>query len=222
MDKNGISKQSVADRVAASVMQSLRNGEIVPGQRLIETETAQKLGSSRPAVREAFARLAAEGVVSLERNRGVTIRKLSPDEVQDIFQVRANLEGLAARLACAAPDSVKADIERRHQAVIAAAEQGDAASYVELNVAFHEAIVDAAGNRVLADSLRRLGNTIAGLQFRRALTRSTMLVSAREHGRIVKAIRSGNGSQAEAEAIAHVDASFALLSQTFLRDEGGR
>jgi DNA-binding GntR family transcriptional regulator len=218
MEKNGISKLSVADRVAASVMQSLRNGEIVPGQRLIETETAQKLGSSRPAVREAFARLAAEGVVSLERNRGVTIRKLSPDEVRDIFQVRANLEGLAARLACGAPDKVKADIERRHQAVMAAAEQGDAASYIELNVAFHEAIVEAAGNAVLVDSLRRLGNTIAGLQFRRALTRSTMLVSAREHGRIVKAIRSGNGPVAEAEGIAHVDASLDLLAQTFLRE----
>ena len=78
-------KASVADRVAASVLQSLRDGDVVPGQRLVETETAQRTGSSRPAVREAFARLAAEGVVEFARNRGVTIRKLSPDEVRDML-----------------------------------------------------------------------------------------------------------------------------------------
>ncbi len=211
-------KASVADRVAASVLQSLRDGDVVPGQRLVETETAQRTGSSRPAVREAFARLAAEGVVEFARNRGVTIRKLSPDEVRDIFQVRANLEGLAARLAVSASDKMIARIEKLHHIVVAAAEQGDSSAYVEANVAFHEAIVEAGGNGVLADALRRLGNTIAGLQFRRALTRTTMLASAREHGRIVKAIRARNAAAAQAQAIAHVEASLALLEQSFRRE----
>jgi DNA-binding GntR family transcriptional regulator len=208
--------QSVVERVAGQVLRALRNGEVVPGQRLVETETAQQLGISRPAVREAFAKLAADGVLSLQRNRGVTVRKLSLQEVREIFQVRANLEGLAARLAAAAPDEKLKVIEKVHHAIQSAADEGDSATYVALNEKFHEVILQAAGNEVLRESLQRLGNTIAGVQFRRALTRASMLVSAREHGRIVKALKAHNSISAEAAAIAHVEASLALLETAVL------
>lgn len=216
--KANMDEVSVADRVAAAVLRSVRNGAMAPGQRLVESEMAQQLGVSRPAVREAIAKLASEGVVNVARNRGATVHKLTLSEVRDIFQVRANLEGLAARLAAAAPARAIARIEKMHHIVVAAAEAGDSAAYVEGNLAFHEAIVEAGGNRVLADALRRLGNTIAGVQFRRALSRATMLASAREHERIVKAIRAGQTGKAETHAIAHVEASLALLEQVMPRE----
>lgn len=78
---------------------ALRTGRYKPGERLISEEIAAEIGMSRMPVREAFRRLAADGLVTLRPNRGCVVAGLSFDELYETFEIRSVLEGLAVRLA---------------------------------------------------------------------------------------------------------------------------
>jgi DNA-binding GntR family transcriptional regulator len=72
------------------------SGELSPGERLVEEELAERLGSSRGAVREAILRLGQDGLVLRERNRGARVRRFTLGEAVEILEARAALESLAA------------------------------------------------------------------------------------------------------------------------------
>lgn len=82
-----------------TVRQWILDGECRPGQRLIEEDVAQRIGVSRTSVRDCFRRLAADGLVRTESSRGTFVLELGSAEVDEIFQLRAMLEGHAASLA---------------------------------------------------------------------------------------------------------------------------
>ncbi len=83
------------------LQQALRRGRYKPGDRLIPEEIAAEIGMSRMPVREAFRRLAADGLVTLRPNRGCVVAGLTLDEIYETFEIRSVLEGLAVRLATA-------------------------------------------------------------------------------------------------------------------------
>jgi len=87
------------DEAYAHILGCLRSGRYRAGQRLIAETIAAELGSSRMPVREALNRLAAEGLVTLRANRGVTVNAPNVKEMREVFEMRAVLEGLAVRLA---------------------------------------------------------------------------------------------------------------------------
>ncbi|MDQ2187521.1 GntR family transcriptional regulator [Alcaligenaceae bacterium A4P071] len=78
---------------------AIRTGVYPPGFRLIPEDIAASIGTSRMPVREAFRRLASEGLVTIRPNRGAMVTGLSLDEMQEVFEMRAALEGMAVRLA---------------------------------------------------------------------------------------------------------------------------
>ena len=80
------------------------SGELLPGERLLEEELSARLGIGRAAVRTALIRLEHDGLVARERNRGATVRRVSEQEAVEILEVRAALEGLAARHAAVKSD----------------------------------------------------------------------------------------------------------------------
>ena len=94
------------DYVCVCIRQGVVDGRFVPGQRLIARDLTEEIGISRGAVREAFRRLAAEGMVDLIPNRGASVRRLSRRQVEDLFQIRECVEGLAAGLAATAVAAV--------------------------------------------------------------------------------------------------------------------
>lgn len=83
-------------------------GEFRPGERLVEQKIAERYDLSRTPIREAIRRLDAEGLVSSERNRGAIVREVGPDEIHDLYELRARLESYAAELAAerSTPDEV--------------------------------------------------------------------------------------------------------------------
>ena len=81
------------------IVQGLYKGGYVPGQRLVEADLTARWNVSRGTVREALNRLSAEGIVTLSRHRGATIRVLDPIEMRDILDVLELMIGMAARLA---------------------------------------------------------------------------------------------------------------------------
>lgn len=87
------------DEAYAHILAALRSGRYRTGERLIAETIATEIGTSRMPVREALRRLAAEGLVTLRANRGATVNAPDTKEMQEVFEMRAVLEGLAVRLA---------------------------------------------------------------------------------------------------------------------------
>lgn len=204
---------STVEKVAAAITQAVRDGRLAPGQRLTEADFAAGLGVSRSSVREAFRRLTADGLLAFEPHRGVTVRKLSRREVDNLFAVRGALEALAIGLAFpalrAAPErllALQADMDR-------AVEANDMTGFSRANGLFHAAFAEAADNALLAQTLSRLSNSIYWLQFRMLVDRRQVFDSHAQHRATVAAVIAGDLAAAEAAMREHVEASRRLVQQ---------
>lgn len=127
------------------------SGEIQVGQRLRQEEIARKLGVSRLPAREALNRLATEGLVELKPRRGFFVVSLNPDEIEDIFDVRALLEHRAGQLATERCTSADADAIDR---IVHAIDEilGDRIEYdrwAELNLQFHKRLYQSCSRKHL-------------------------------------------------------------------------
>src|SRR6202521_777813 len=134
-------------------------GDLAAGAKLNEAAVAELLGVSRGPVREAFRALEESGLVRLEKNRGVFVRQISIEEADQIYEVRAALdEWVGRRLAQTASadqlKELKAIVERMDRA----AAKNDLDTYYALNLAFHDRLVEYAGNAKLLAVYRRLVN----------------------------------------------------------------
>jgi len=198
---------SMVEDVVEQILHAIARGIYAPGQRLIELDFTHRLAVSRGVVREAFQRLASDGVIEIAHNRGASVRRLDRREVDEAFAVRGALEVLAAE--CAAPvlfaDPAPLLAIHREFTVAAAAAAFD--RYVALNAKFHEAIADAGGNKLLAQNLRRLGNPLMLVQSRRALTAARAAESVAEHEAIVAAFRAGDLAALRHAVAGHVESS---------------
>jgi len=140
------------------VRTAILDGRLAPGQRLKEEELARELGISRTPVREALLMLQAEGLVDAVPNRGATVRRHEADDLDDLYQLRALLEGHAARRA-AAKISEEAIAVLRESCDRFAALRGDADDLRELvkeNLLFHNTILEAAGSARLTQMVRKV------------------------------------------------------------------
>jgi len=181
-------------------------GEIAVGAKLNEMDIASALGVSRGPVREAFRALDQAGLVRVEKNRGVFVRQVSLEEANEIYEVRAALEGLIGRLAA---QRIDADALEQLRAIVkkmfALDKSRKADVYFALNVEFHDILVRAARNTALATHYRRVVNEL-DLYRRETITRSSELipVSTREHEAIVHALAKRDERLAERLLIEHV------------------
>jgi DNA-binding GntR family transcriptional regulator len=89
---------SLRQKVYYSIREDITLGRLSPGERLIEFELAKRFKASRSPIREAIRQLESEGLIKFNQNRGITVSKLSPEEVNEIYNVRWLLESYAARL----------------------------------------------------------------------------------------------------------------------------
>src|ERR1700709_994118 len=154
---------ATSERIAERLRGDIRAGRLAPGQRLVEAELTRRLGVSRGPVREAFARLQSEGLVSIEPNRGASVRRMERKELEDLFWLRARLgadaAGLAAKQVGAGDGEAAMRDELRRQESLRGA---GIAAYTEANGEFHELINRLSGNVALAGVLRNL-ETHAGV-----------------------------------------------------------
>ena len=208
------------------------SGEIAVGAKLNELDIANALGVSRGPVREAFRALDQAGLVRVEKNRGVFVRQVSLHEANEIYEVRAALEGLIGRLAAQRIDAEEIEQLRgiikkmvalsskggsatllepprgagRAGAALGALDRSrKAEAYFALNVEFHEVLARAARNGALLTHYRRVVNEL-DLYRRETLTRSTdnIAVSTREHEAIVHALAKGDERLTERLLVEHV------------------
>lgn len=183
----------------------IRAGELRPGDRLTETELAQRLGISRTPVREAIRRLESDGLVIHVPRVGAVVRTLDYAEITELYEMRAVLEGTAARFAARAASDVELDELEAINGEMAAA--SDTRGISESNQQFHAVLLNAARNRFLVKSIEAVQKTllILGPSTMEEGSRATEAIA--EHERLLGALRAHDCEAAEAVMRAHIEAA---------------
>ena len=212
----GVREGAAATRLAVTALRTaLFDGELSPGQRLVESDLAEQYGVSRASVRAALMDLTADGLVERIPNRGARVRVVSVAEAVAITECRMALEGLcAAKAAEQITDEQIAVVtglgDRMRQAVAG----GDPVAYSALNRELHRLVREYAHQPVAAELLDRLNGQIVRHQFRLALRAGRPQVSLPEHLAIIDALVRRDPVAAEAAARAHLGSVIAALRES--------
>jgi DNA-binding GntR family transcriptional regulator len=197
-------RQAVLDALRSAII----DGTYLPGERLVEEEIAARFDVSRNPTREALHALSVEGFVEIEPRRGARVATMNARRAGELFEVRAPLEGLVARLA--AQRRTPADLVHLRDVLgagTAAAAEGRLDELPALNTEFHMSLAAAAGNELLAGTLARLSDIIRWVYAARISMRSTR--SWDEHAAIVAAVADRDAERAERCGAEHISAAAA-------------
>ncbi|MBB97396.1 MAG: GntR family transcriptional regulator [Rhodobacteraceae bacterium] len=187
------------------LIDDIKAGRLKPGDRLTETDLAARLGLSRTPVREAIRQLESDGLVTHVPRVGAAVRKLDYREVSELYEMRAVLEGTAARFAARGTSDIElaelVSINDEMRAV-----QADVIALQEANRQFHNVLLQAARNRYLVRAVEAVYKTLL------ILGPSTMEEASRaadaiaEHDRVIAAVRARDEAAAETAMRAHIEA----------------
>ncbi|MFT4194303.1 GntR family transcriptional regulator [Ottowia sp.] len=204
---------SLIDRVTAELRRLVLAGELGPGERLVELELASRLQVSRTPLRLAFGELERQGLLERLPKRGFRVRRVTLQEVVQAIDIRGALEGLAAReaaergVAPAVLDEMRACVAEGRALVDAARRTSnmDAQRWIAMNARFHDALMRAVANPVLASTLAHVGRiplagpgAIALGGMRPELELAFLARAQSDHEDIVSAIEAREGARAEA------------------------
>lgn len=198
-------KPTKAAAIAQHLAQDIASGRFAPGTALDETGIAAHYGVSRTPIREAIRQLTARGMLETRAHRGAVVRTFSEGELDDMFAVMADFEGLCARGAALAMTATELHaLDGIVTATAAMVAAGDREGYATLNDAFHDAIYRGAHNAYLMQLTLETRNRLA--PFRRAQfgTPGRLARSLAEHRRVVDAIGRHDASAAFDAMRAHI------------------
>ncbi len=202
----------LADEVHEALRRSIVHGEYRPSERLVETDIAERLGASRTPIREALQRLATEGLTVRGRN-GWLVREFALAEIREIYQVRAALEGYAARMAASGDlAGGLASLVTEHRGLLES-DPIPRAAVVDINDRFHDALVAAAGNHRLADLVGANRTYYFNFRLAARYTEQQTARALQDHVAIADAVLAGDGSRADELAREHVDFAMTLIEQ---------
>lgn len=195
--------------VLARLRREILEGVYEPGERLFEEPLAESLGVSRTPVRQALAMLEVEGLVSIEPNRGAFVCSFGVEDVWDIYDLRAELEGYGARRAASRItesdlDGLRVIVEEQEAIDFSGRREDEVRRLVAVNRRFHEGIVSAGGNRRLEFLISR---TIqVPLMFKAFFwyTERERIISNHYHRQILNALARRDGYRAEIVMREHV------------------
>lgn len=222
-------QHGLVDRLAATIQSRVLSGEIATGTRLRQETLATEFGVSRTPVREALRKLQSAGIVEVAPRRGALVRAPTPRDVREAYQVRAELEGLAAELAVELIDDAQLnrlrDSEQHFRHAIADVIHGRRrgeevepwsaeSEWERANDVFHQVIQEAAGNAHLLGAIAYLHQTFPRHLSWAALSRSShrLAENVEQHQRILAAVEARDSQAARAEMAAHIRASGELVA----------
>lgn len=188
---------ALRDRVVGNLRNAIINGQLVPGSRLVERQMCELLGVSRTLVREALRQLEAEGWVRILPNRGPVVISMTPDEVRELYEVRAALEGIAAYRA--AERLTPEQLDRLGGAVDAmtkAQSRGDWMRHRQQLQTFYEILREASGNALLRSQLEALSARMAWLRGVTLARPERAAIAVKEETRLLGALRARNAKRA--------------------------
>jgi DNA-binding GntR family transcriptional regulator len=198
---------SAAERAYEHTKQAIIRGDLPGGAAISEGVVCQELGISRTPVHEAFLRLAAEELLTLESRKGAVVRPMSPSEAADVLEIREAIESAAAArvVADGRTDDVVPILRTLLDLQAAAVEDGDVPQFVEVDDDFHTAVVVASRNPVAVHFTRLLRDRQQRLRHQLMRVRPDQLVSSLDqHRALADAIAAADAPRYAEVLRAHV------------------
>ena len=204
------SPEPVTDELRSDIL----NGELPPGERLVELDLTRRYRCGRAAIRSALVELATEGLVNRQANRGATVRRISLQEAIQITEARAALESLiAAQAARLATEGERQEIVSIVEQMQHAVDAADNSAYSELNRRFHQRLREVSRHQVAAELVANLRNRAAHHQYRLSLMPGRSATSLGQHGEIAAAVADGDEKRAAQAMDAHLSSVIDVLRQ---------
>lgn len=212
------SEESLTSRVYESIRTSIILGELVPGSLHSVQSLADTLEVSRTPVREALIKLASQGMVRFERNRGIRVLQTTIHDLEEIFSLRALLEVPATyRATNQFTDAGLRALRREFSAMEKAAAAGDEQKMMQHDRRFHCVILEMSGNRRLAHYVDRLRDLVLVRGVSTAGTSRSLEDIVREHEGILERIEARDAAGAAGAMESHV----LHTAQLLISQEGG-
>ena len=193
------------------ILEAVDRGDLAPGERLVETELAERLGVSRTPVREALQRLEAHGIAARD-GRSLRIARLDHDQLGELYEVRGHVEGLAAKLAArhAAPEEIAV---LREMVEADRARIGDPVELALSNRRFHRQLHRASHNRYLTKMLESMRRSLVLISTTTLGHAGRGEVALAEHDQIVTAIEGRDEAAAQTAAELHISNAYKMRLQ---------
>ena len=193
------------EEIREQLIEDILNGRLAPGARIVETRIAQQFGVSQGPVREALRDLELFGFVVSSPFRGTQVRKISTEDLLEIYPIRAALEGVAARAAAVRIDEATlAHLDDLIGLMREAAARDDHRAEADVDHAFHHAIVKASGNRMLEHVWQTMRLSITTC-VTHSVTHRSLHEIAERHVDVLEALRSRDPQRAEAAMRRHIE-----------------
>ena len=206
-----------SERAYATLRSDIINWRLTPGTVLGEVELSERLGVSRTPIREALARLTAEGLAEPQSGRGVVVSAISLEHLDELFELRTALECRAAELAAQRCDKA-VFLDLFHQLANAGelitTEDPARSGYYQLAGELDAAIDAAVGNHYLNQALKNLRVHLVRVRRLAKDNPARLRDAAKEHAAIALAIANGNSAVASAATTLHLDNSLRHLLST--------
>jgi DNA-binding GntR family transcriptional regulator len=205
---------------AESIRRRILSGDLPPGARLREVQVCEELSMSRTPVREAFRTLAAEGLVDLLPNRSVVVSTLHETDVADLFVVFADLEALAAKLACQRiTDAEIREIGQLLSEMVDRHAAGERGPYLQLNQTIHQRTVEIAGNPILLSLWQTLVPKIERARALPNLDPKRWSDALHEHSKMFTVLAARDGEKLAELTRAHFMTALAHFERSISRRE---
>ncbi len=194
------------DVVFNTLRDAILTGKLVPGERLMENQLAEKLGVSRTPVREALRMLELENLVELVPRKGAQVLDMSEKDIINILEVRSALEGLATSVAC--KKMSKEDLQQLKNMEVdfeKAVAENDVERFVDIDEDFHDLIFAATENDKLVNIFRNLRIQLYRYRMAQAKNNETSMSTIVAHHRsIIRAIENHDGEEGASIAQGHI------------------
>lgn len=212
-----VSPVTVQSQTVTKLREAILTGVFKPAERLVEADLCQRMGVSRPSVREALRRLEAERLITFIPNRGPSVTEITWEEAEQIYEVRSLLEGEATALfaARATPAELEA-LREALQAFEVAVAEDDALERLAATSRFYDIILQGCENRIIAELLEGLVARINFLRARSMSRAGRARKSAIEMRKMLSAIEDGDVAGARKAATQHVSAACRAARKVFM------
>ena len=181
------------------------NFEILPGVKVPDKDIAEEMGISRTPVREALFRLAENGLIHAKPNRGFTVRTYTAKEVEDLYNMREALEGLAVKLTIRNINESKIksfyDLMERYKNLL---NTNDVLTFNKLDQEFHDLIAKHSENEFLKQNLRSMHDKVWLIRRYLYFLPGTFQEAYEEHSNIIECVEKRNTNKAKAAMSQHI------------------
>lgn len=190
-----VARTQLGDRAYAQILDQILAGRIAPGEHLVEQALAEQLGISRISVREALRQLAHEGLIEIIPNRGAYVRRFTAADIEEVFRLRAALEGMAGEVVVA--NANEADLAALQEVVdeLAGFEAaGDRVRGSEADTEFHRRLMLMSGQRRAYAIWQSMSAQITMVVYSVSSNYPSFAGVAERHQRIIDLVRAGDGA----------------------------